>query len=588
MENMPIGIDLGTTFSCVAVWQNGKVEVIPNEQGNTINPSVVSFDKGQILIGEEAKRHLTSNPKNTIYDAKRLIGRKFNDKEVQKDIKLWPFKVKKQENTNRPVILVNHLNKEKEFYAEEISALVLKKLKELAEQYLQKEVKNAVITVPAYFNDAQRQATKDAGRIAGLNVLRIINEPTAAAVAYGLNHRDDGEKNILVFDLGGGTFDVSILNCNEEILEVKATNGNTHLGGVDFDNRIMEFCIEEFKKNSSVDISGNEKAKRRLKEKCEAAKILLSSSQDTTIDIESLADGKDLEVNITRAKFEDLCKQYFDECLKCVEETLNLAKLKKSEIDEVILVGGSTRIPKVQEMIKLYFDNKEPNKKIHPDEAVAIGAAYQAASIEDVLDDDLEKLVLTDVTPLSLGIAVGGEIMSVIIPRNSTIPVKKSSNFQTASDYQTSALFEVYQGERVQVKDNFEVGKFLINNIQKKKAGEVGFKVTFNIDVNSILTVTAEEINKSNKSKNQNKLVVEEERIKLSDEEVEKKIQEFQQLSEIQKERDEAVKEKVNLQMICLKLMSTNKKAKEIYDWSRKNPNEKKEVYTQKIRSLGY
>ena len=588
MENMPIGIDLGTTFSYIAVWQNGKVEVIPNEQGNTINPSVVSFDQGQILIGEEAKRHLTSNPKNTIYDAKRLIGRKFNDKEVQKDIKLWPFKVKKQENTNRPVILVNHLNKEKEFYAEEISALVLKKLKELAEEYLKKEVKNAVITVPAYFNDAQRQATKDAGRIAGLNVLRIINEPTAAAVAYGLDHRNDGEKNILVFDLGGGTFDVSILNVNEEMLEVKSTNGNTHLGGEDFDNRIMEYCIKEFKTNTGIDISGNEKAKRRLKEKCEAAKILLSSYQDTIIDIDSLAEGEDLEVNITRAKFEDLCKQYFDECLKCVEETLNLAKLKKSEIDEVILVGGSTRIPKVQEMIKKYFNNKEPNKKIHPDEAVAIGAAYQAASIEDVLDDDLEKLVLIDVTPLSLGIAVGGEIMSVIIPRNSTIPVKKSSNFQTASDYQTSALFEVYQGERVQVKDNFEVGKFLVNNIQKKKAGEVGFKVTFNIDVNSILTVTAEEINKSNKSKNQNKLVVEEERIKLSDEEVEKKIQEFQQLSEIQKERDEAVKEKVNLQMICLKLMSTNKKAKEIYDWSRKNPNEKKEVYTQKIRSLGY
>ena len=587
MENMPIGIDLGTTFSCVAVWQNGKVEVIPNEQGNTINPSVVSFDQGHILIGEEAKRHLTSNPKNTIYDAKRLIGRKFNDKEVQKDIKLWPFKVKKQENTNRPVILVNHLNQEKEFYAEEISALVLKKLKELAEEYLKKEVKNAVITVPAYFNDAQRQATKDAGRIAGLNVLRIINEPTAAAVAYGLDHRNDGEKNILVFDLGGGTFDVSILNVNEEMLEVKATNGNTHLGGVDFDNKIMEFCIKKFKENTGIDISGNEKAKRRLKDKCEKAKILLSSAQETTIEIESIANGEDLEVDISRPIFEEICKNYFDECLKCVEETLNLAKLKKSEIDEVILVGGSTRIPKVQEMIQKYF-KKEPNKNIHPDEAVAIGAAYQAASIEDVLDDDLEKLVLIDVTPLSLGIAVGGEIMSVIIPRNSTIPVKKSSNFQTASDYQTSALFEVYQGERVQVKDNFEVGKFLVNNIQKKKAGEVGFKVTFNIDVNSILTVTAEEINNSNKSKNQNKLVVEEERIKLSDEEVEKKIEEFQHLSEIQKQRDEAVKEKVNLQMICLKLMSTNQKAKEIYDWSRKNPNEKKEVYTQKIRSLGY
>ena len=584
---MPIGIDLGTTFSCVAVWQNGKVEVIPNEQGNTINPSVVSFDQGHILIGEEAKRHLTSNPKNTIYDAKRLIGRKFNDKEVQKDIKLWPFKVKKQENTNRPVILVNHLNQEKEFYAEEISALVLKKLKELAEEYLKKEVKNAVITVPAYFNDAQRQATKDAGRIAGLNVLRIINEPTAAAVAYGLDHRNDGEKNILVFDLGGGTFDVSILNVNEEMLEVKATNGNTHLGGVDFDNKIMEFCIKKFKENTEIDISGNEKAKRRLKDKCEKAKILLSSAQETTIEIESIANGEDLEVDISRPIFEEICKNYFDECLKCVEETLNLAKLKKSEIDEVILVGGSTRIPKVQEMIQKYF-KKEPNKNIHPDEAVAIGAAYQAASIEDVLDDDLEKLVLIDVTPLSLGIAVGGEIMSVIIPRNSTIPVKKSSNFQTASDYQTSALFEVYQGERVQVKDNFEVGKFLVNNIQKKKAGEVGFKVTFNIDVNSILTVTAEEINNSNKSKNQNKLVVEEERIKLSDEEVEKKIEEFQHLSEIQKQRDEAVKEKVNLQMICLKLMSTNQKAKEIYDWSRKNPNEKKEVYTQKIRSLGY
>jgi len=460
-------------------------------------------------------------------------------------------------------------------------------MKEIAESYLNKEVENAIITVPAYFNDSQRQATKDAGRIAGLNVLRIINEPTAAAVAYGLNHRSDKEKNILVFDLGGGTFDVSILNVIEETLEVKATNGNTHLGGVDFDNEIMEYCIKEFKTQTGIDISNNQKAKRRLKNECENAKIELSSAQQTLIDIPNIAKDEDLNIDlnieITRATFEGLCEKYFKECMNCVKETLELAKLDKSKIDEIILVGGSTRIPRVEQMLKKFF-NKEPNKHIHPDEAVAVGAAYQAASIEDILDDDLEKLVLIDVTPLSLGIAVGGEIMSVIIKRNTKIPTKQYDTFETAYDYQTSALIEIYQGERVQVKDNFEVGKFTINNIQKKKAGEVKFKVTFSIDVNSILTVTAEELNTSNK----NKLIVKEERIKLSDEEVEKKIEEFQKLSEIQKQKDEAVKEKVNLQMICLKLMSTNQKAKEIYEWSRKNPNEKKEVYTAKIRSLGY
>ena len=475
MSNIPIGIDLGTTFSCVAVWQNGKVNVIQNKQGSSITPSVVSFDKNnKILIGEEAKQNLTSNPTNTIYDAKRLIGRKFNDKEVQNDIKLWPFKVKKQSNTNRPIISINYLNKEKEFYPEEISAFVLKNMKELAEEYLNKEVVNAVVTVPAYFNDSQRQATKDAGRIAGLNVIRIINEPTAAAVAYELDNRENDEKNILVFDLGGGTFDVSILNVNEGALEVKATNGNTHLGGEDFDNKIMEYCIKEYYDETGNDISKNEKAKRKLKNQCEKAKILLSSVLETIIDFENII-NEDFNISITRTKFEDLCMKYFDECMTCVEETLKLAKLKKSEIDEIILVGGSTRIPKVQEMIKNYF-NKEPNKKIHPDEAVAIGAAYQAASIEDILDDDLEKLVLIDVTPLSLGIAVGGEIMSVIIKRNTKIPTKKYNIFETSCDYQTSALIQIYQGERVQVKDNFEVGKFTVNNIQKKKLGKLNLK----------------------------------------------------------------------------------------------------------------
>ena len=583
MSDIPIGIDLGTTYSCVAVWKNGKVVVLQNKEGKTITPSVVAFTDDNVLIGEDAKKNLLSNPKNTIYDAKRLIGRKFNDKEVQKDIKLWPFKVKKQENSNRPIISITQSQKEKELYPEEISALVLKRMKEIAETYLGKEVINAVVTVPAYFNDSQRQATKDAGRIAGLNVLRIINEPTAAAIAYQLDNQENNDKNILVFDLGGGTFDVSILNVCDGALEVRATNGNTHLGGEDFDNKIMEYCIDEFKSDTGIDVSKNEKAKRRLKNSCEEAKIRLSSAQETIIDIDSFAENEDLNINLTKSKFEDLCKDYFKECMTCVEETLQLAKLNKKQIDEIVLVGGSTRIPKIQEMIKDFF-NKEPNKKIHPDEAVAVGAAYQAASIEDILDDDLEKLVLIDVTPLSLGIAVGGEIMSVIIKRNSTIPINKSEIYETASDYQTSALFQVYQGERVQVKDNFKVGDFTVTNIQKKKAGEVKFKVTFDIDVNSILTITAQELNTNNKKI----LPVKEEKIKLSDEEIEKKIEEFNQLTQMQKDKDEAVKEKVNLQMICLKLMSTNPKAKEFYDWSRKNPNEKKDVYTQKIKLLGY
>ena len=371
MENIAIGIDLGTTNSCVAVWQNGVVKVIQNEQGKTTVPSVVSFGKEQILVGEAAKRNLTTNAKNTIYDAKRLIGRKFSDKEVQKDIKLWPFKVKKQENSNRPLIVVNDTKKEKEFYPEEISALVLKKMKEIAEEYLGQTVTNAVITVPAYFTDAQRQATQDAGRIAGLNVLRMINEPTAAAVAYQLDNSKNDEKNILVFDLGGGTFDVSILNVFEGALEVKATNGNTHLGGEDFDNELMNYCIKFFQEDTGIDISGNEKAKRRLKNECEKAKIDLSSGIEATIEIDNLANRKNFQIEIQRSIFEGLCKHYFDECLECVEETLQLSKLDKSEIDEVILVGGSTRIPKVQEMIKTYF-KKEPNKSIHPDEAVEL------------------------------------------------------------------------------------------------------------------------------------------------------------------------------------------------------------------------
>ena len=587
-EDIPIGIDLGTTYSCVGVFRGNKVEIIPNTSGNNTTPSVVTFSQ-KMLVGDQAKAQITKDYKNTIYDTKRLIGRQFDDPIVQKDMKNWPFKVEKDPKTSRPLINVEFKGKIKKFYPEDISAIILQYMKNIAETYLGRKVTNAIITVPAYFNDAQRQATKDAGRIAGLNVLRMINEPTSAALAYRLFNEVKEDKIALVFDLGGGTFDVSIVSVGEDACEVISTRGDTHLGGGDFDNELMNYCIQEFKNNTGVDILKNEKAKRRLKNECEKAKILLSSAKETTIDLDSLAEGEDLNLEITRALFESKIKKYLDQCIQCVNEALKDAKFKQSQIDEIVLVGGSSKIPIVQQMLKDYF-GKEPNKSIHPDEAVAYGAAYQAASIQGLIneEDGLEQLVLIDVIPLSLGVAVGGEIMDIVVPRNTKIPItNKSKTYVTAADYQDKVLIEVYQGERVQVKDNSFIGEFLVEGLQKKKAGEVSIKVNFNVDVDSILNVNAEEIVKGKKKgeASKNKIQVKEYKKNLSDQEIENRVEQLKNLTEEQKENDLATVERVNLQMLCLKMMS-NEKAKEYYNWSVKNKNERKEEYIKRRKEL--
>jgi len=456
-----IGIDLGTTYSCVGVFKNGRVEIIANDQGNRITPSYVAFtEEGERLIGDAAKNQLTSNPTNTIFDAKRLIGRPWTDANVQKDIKFFPF-ITIEKNT-KPHIVVDVNGERKEFAAEEISAMVLVKMKETAEAYIGKEIKNAVVTVPAYFNDAQRQATKDAGVIAGLNVMRIINEPTAAAIAYGIDKKE-GEKNILVFDLGGGTFDVSLLTIDNGVFEVVATNGDTHLGGEDFDHRVMEHFIKLYKKKKGKDIRTDKRAVQKLRREVEKAKRSLSSQHQARIEVESLIDGEDFSETITRARFEELNMDLFKSTMKPVENVMKDADMKKSEIDEIVLVGGSTRIPKVQQLVKNFFDGKEPSKGINPDEAVAYGAAIQGGVLSG--EDQTSGIVLLDVCPLTLGIETVGGVMTKLIARNSVIPTKKSQIFSTASDNQPTVTIQVFEGERPMTKDNHLLGKFDVNGV---------------------------------------------------------------------------------------------------------------------------
>ncbi|KAG2730245.1 hypothetical protein I3843_01G277100 [Carya illinoinensis] len=493
-EGPAIGIDLGTTYSCVGVWQHDRVEIVVNDQGNRTTPSYVAFTEKERLVGDAAKNQVARNPANSVFDAKRLIGRRFSDPLVQNDINLWPFKVI-EGSKDKPMIVVGYKGEDKQFSAEEISSMVLKKMREIAEAYLGKTVKNAVVTVPAYFNDAQRKATVDAGGIAGLNVMRILNEPTAAAIAYGLDKVGRiGKRNVLIFDLGGGTADISLLTVEESSFEVKAVAGDTHLGGEDFDNRMVNHFVQIFKRWHKKDIGGNARALRRLRTACERAKRILSSAIETTIEVDSLYDGIDFSSNITRAKFAELNMDLFRNSIELVEKCLTDAKMDKKSVHDVVLTGGSTRIPKVQQLLQDFFDGKELNRSINPDEAVAYGAAVQAANLTGMGNENVQNVVLLDVTPLSLGVLNGKtDLMDVVIPRNTTIPVKRKKDRTTIHDNQTSVRFPVYEGERARAEDNHWLGEFTLQGVPAAPEGVADLKVCFDIDANGILKVSAVE-----------------------------------------------------------------------------------------------